>query len=214
MIDYAAARRTMVENQLRTYDVTDQRVLAAFESVPREAFVSDRQRAIAYLDRELTARDDRSILLTPMVLARMLQVLDVQPGETVLDVGGAGYGAALLRDLGAEVTTVVADESAARAGLAESGVAGITVIQGSLAAGAPNAPHFDAILVHGAADAEPDALIRQLKDGGRLMIVLGRGRSGRATLFRRIGEHVSRHASFDAAAPVAADFRAKPAFQF
>lgn len=214
MIDFAAARRTMVENQVRTYDVTDQRVLAALESVPREVFVEDRQRAIAYLDRELTARGGKSTLLTPMVLARMLQALDVQPGESVLDVAGAGYGAALLRQLGATVTTVVSDGGSVKAALAEAGVLQVTVVEGALSAGAPNAGQFDAILVHGAADGEPETLIRQLKDGGRLIIVIGRGRSGRATVIRRVGDRFSHHAAFDAFAPVPPDFAAKPVFQF
>lgn len=214
MTDFAAARRTMVENQLRTYDVTDQRVLGAFGAIAREAFVEERQRAIAYLDRPLTARGGASTLLTPMVLARMLQALDVQPGENVLDVGSGAYGAALLANLGADVKALVGDAASAGAALAEAGISGVSVVAGPLAAGVSNMPHFDAVLIHAAVDAEPEALIHQLKDGGRLLAVFGRGRSGQATMLRRIKDTISRHVLFEASAPVSAEFAAKAAFQF
>lgn len=214
MIDFAAARRTMVENQIRTYDVTDQALLASFETVPREAFVDRKQVPIAYLDRDLTARDGETRLLTPMVLARLLQALMILPGERVLDVNGGGYGAALIAGLGARVVSAGRNAEATRAALAEAGVSDVEVVEASPAEGAPDKGPYDAILVHGAASGEPAQLIRQLKDGGRLAVVVGQGRSGRAMVYRRVGTAVSGKAQFDAAAPVLPDLAEKPAFRF
>jgi len=216
MTDLAAARRTMVENQLRTYDVTDQVLLAAFEVVPREAFADPSQPALVYLDRDVVARDGRSRLLAPMVLARMIQSLELNKGEKVLDVGGAGYGAAVMAAAGVQPVALAPAESAdvVRASLAEAGFGAVPVVAGDLAAGAPAQGPFDAILVHGATDVEPAALLAQLKEDGALAIVLGRGRSGRATLYRRVGDAFSKARVFDAAAPLLAGFERKAEFAF
>ena len=214
MTDFAAARRTMVENQLRTYDITDHTVLAAFETVQREVFVEGRQSAIAYLDRELTARDGKTRLLTPMVHARFVQALEIRPGETALDVGGAGYGAAILKACGAHVTAVETDADAARVALKTANVADVEVVAGDAGAGAPGKGPFDIIMVHGSAELAPESLLAQLKDGGRLAIVMGHGRSGRATLFRKVGKSVSRARVFDAAAPALPAFNRASEFTF
>ena len=213
MNDFSAARRTMVDNQIRTYDVTDRAVLASFESVPREAFVASGQAGVAYLDRELPACTGAR-LVAPMVLARLIQALEVSPGNRVLDVNGSGYGAAILSGLGASVVSLDADSVPAAAALAAVGVDGVATVSGSLAGGAAAKGPYDVILVHGAADVEPTALFGQLKDGGRLGIVMGRGRTGRATVFRKSRSTVSGFAIFDAAAPSLPEFAAKPAFQF
>lgn len=214
MTDFAAARRTMVENQLRTYDITDHTVLTAFETVPRHAFVDERQSAIAYLDRELTARGGKARLLTPMVHARFVQEMNIKAGERALDVGGAGYGAAILAACGTKVVALESDAESARASLAAAGVSDIEVVAGDAGAGAPGKGQFDLIMVHGAAEIAPDSLLALLKDGGRLAIVMGHGRSGRATLFRRIGASFSHARVFDAAAPALAAFNRKSEFTF
>jgi protein-L-isoaspartate(D-aspartate) O-methyltransferase len=214
MTDFAAARRTMVENQLRTYDVTDQTLLAAFETVPREAFVAPAQAAFAYLDREVLARDVSTRLLTPMVLARMIQALELNRGEKVLDVGGAGYGAALLNACGVEAVSLDRDPEAVKTSLSNAGVTGVTVVGGHLAEGAAAHGPFDAILVNGSAETEPTALLAQLKDDGALVIVIGHGRSGRARLFKRIGDKFSSARVIDASAPALAEFARKPEFAF
>lgn len=201
MTDVSAARNTMVSNQIRTYDVTDFAVLTAFETVPREAFVAEGQANLAYLDREVLARGGRSRLLTPMVLARMVQALDIVAGETALDVNGAGYGAAILAACGARVTALETDPESASASLAAAGVTGVEVVGGEAGEGAPGRGPFNVILVHGAAEVVPEALLAQLADRGRLMIVMGKGRSGRAMLFRKVGKAASGVRVFDAAAP-------------
>lgn len=214
MTDFAAARRTMVENQLRPYDVTDQVLLAGFEQVAREAFVDASLTGQAYLDRELTARDGKTRMLTPMVLARMIQALELNKGEKVLDVGGAGYGAALLTSMGVDAVALESNPEPARTALAAAGFGNITVVGGNLADGAKDHGPFDAILVHGASEIEPTVLLSQLKEDGALAIVMGRGRSGRASIFKKVGNSFSRARAFDAAAPVLAQFERKPEFTF
>ena len=214
MTDFAAARRTMVSNQLRTYDVTDQNLLAAFESVPREAFVVDGQGTVAYLDREVTARDGATRLMTPMLTARMIQALELNKGEKVLDVGSAGYGAAILNAYGMSAVALVADAASAQAALAQAGAAAVPVVAGSYAAGAAAQGPYDAIMVHGSAELEPTGLLGQLKDGGTLAIVMTSGRVGRVMIYRRVGKTVSSARALDGSAPALAEFQRKPEFAF
>lgn len=214
MTDFAAARRTMVSNQLRTYDVTDQTLLAAFETVPREVFVADGEGHKAYLDREVTARDGRTRLMTPMITARMIQALELNKGEKVLDVGSAGYGAAVLKACGLEVVALVADAEQAKASLAAAGAGNVPVVSGSYAAGAVGQGPYDAIVVHGAAECEPEGLLAQLKDGGALAIVMLSGRVGRVMVYRRVGKTFSKARAIDGMAPMLAEFARKPEFAF
>ncbi len=220
MPDFAAARRNMVDTQLRTYDVTSHRLLDAVEATARESFVPEHLRDLAYTDQPIivTAGGASRQLLAPMVLARLLQALDVKPGDKVLDcAGGSGYGAAIAAGLGATVTAL--EESAdmaehMRQCLAAAGVAGIAVQSGDLEAGAPLAAPFDVIVVHGAAEAEPLGLAAQLADGGRLGIILGHGRAGRAIVMTRNGGVFGRRTVFDAAAPDLRAFALKREFAF
>jgi protein-L-isoaspartate(D-aspartate) O-methyltransferase len=221
MPDFAAQRRNMVDTQLRTYDVTSHRVLDAVERVGREEFVPEALRGIAYSDQPMAVSAGEGAargLLQTMVLGRLLQALDVKPGDRALDcAGGSGYGAALLAALGANASALEENEPLAelmRQRLAAAGVADVDVAAGDLAAGRPGDGPYDVILVHGAAEAEPKALLGQLADGGRLGIVMGLGRAGRAVVFTRSGDVVGRRNVFDAAAPSLAAFRTPPGFTF
>ncbi len=204
----------MVENQIRTYDVTDQALLAVFAAVPREVFVAGGERATAYLDRLQTARDGKTRMLPPLVLARMIQSLEPVPGEKVLAVAGAGYSAAVMAAYGLTVTTLDHDAGSVRAALAEAGAEGVTVVAGAANAARVAGGPFDLILVEGAAEVEPLVLLEQLRDGGRLGIVMGLGRSGRVMIFRRIGGFVSQARAFDAAAPALPEFANGQVFAF
>jgi protein-L-isoaspartate(D-aspartate) O-methyltransferase len=219
MIDFAEARRMMVEGQVRTYDVSDTRVLAALLEIPRENFVPADRQAVAYLDRDLAVVDmaagkPRRFLLKPAVLARLIQEAEVMPTDHVLDVGCAGgYSSAVLSRLAARVVAVEEDPelaNAARERLAAAGAANVTIVSGPLTAGAPSQAPFDVILLNGAAEILPQSLTRQLKDGGRLAGVFGRVPAGRATIFRAISGHLTGYPVFDAAAPMLPGF-AKPA---
>ena len=217
MLDYAQARRLMVDCQLRTFDVNDNAVLDAFDAVPREAFVPKGREPFAYIDQCVRlggTPGDARVLPAPMALARMIQALKLRAGVSVLDVGtGYGYGAAVMAHLGATVTALEALPdlvAAARERLAGKA----TVVEGPLAAGAPAQGPFDAILVNGRVEVRPQALLDQLKDGGRLACVLGPDRGAKATLFVRAGDAFGSRPQFDASMPALAAFAAPAGFTF
>jgi protein-L-isoaspartate(D-aspartate) O-methyltransferase len=218
MLDLAAQRRTMVDTQIRTYDVTSSHVLEAIEAVPREAFVRADQRGLSYTDTALTVRGasgESRTLLQPMVFARMLQALDLQPGARALDVaGGSGYGAAVMHSIGA---TVVALEDAAsltelaRATLDAAGMQAVETKTSAFDRFTSQQP-FNVIFVHGSCASAPDSLLSQLVDGGRLVAVIGNGRSGRVTLFTRTGNIIGHRTVFDASAAPLGAFAKKVSF--
>jgi protein-L-isoaspartate(D-aspartate) O-methyltransferase len=223
MLDFAQARRNMVDCQIRTWDVTDRAVIDAFDTVPRERFVPESLAEIAYLDRELTvsrdaATGEQRTTLTPMVHARLVQAASIGPEDAALDVAcGLGLSTAVLARIARSVVGVesirdLADGAAQR--LAAAGIANARVVRGDLAMAGGESGPFDAVLVNGSLEARPDALLDRLRAGGRLVAVMGHGRSGRATLFLRTGSGVSERTLFDAAAPALWAFREAPAFVF
>jgi protein-L-isoaspartate(D-aspartate) O-methyltransferase len=214
----AELRRAMVDCQLRTYDVTDKAVLAAMDTVPREAFVPPGQAVRAYLDSPLALGVDEKghmrALMTPMVLARMIQALAIAPGEKVLDyAGGTGYSAAVLAQMGARVTAVepsVTLREQAKAALQAAGHDSVGVT-GDAATGDGG---YDAILVNGACAVQPDTLLALLAPQGRLICVMGEGRAASVMLYQRSGGAMGARMVFDAAAPALAEFRKPAEFVF
>ena len=210
-------RLAMVNGQLRTGDVVDQEVLAAFLDTPRETFVAPGFAALAYLDRETPALGAKTRrLLPPLTLARMLQAAGVKAGDRALDVGGgSGYGAALLNFMGAKVVALESDPGAAAAARQLLvGREGVMVMEGPLAAGAAPFAPFDIIVVEGAFCVRPDALIGQLADGGRLVGIDAIAGAPQAALYERKGEAVSRRALFETTADVLDGFQLAASFAF
>ena len=167
----------MVAGQLRGRGIKDERVLEAMGSVPREAFVSPAERRHAYADEALPI-DAGQTISQPFMVARMTELLDVQPGDRILEIGtGSGYQAAVLAQLGARVTSLERKAvlvPSARARIGDLGLGDsvqIRVVDGSL--GDPTGAPWDGIIVTAAAPAIPDALREQLADGGRLVIPVG-----------------------------------------
>jgi protein-L-isoaspartate(D-aspartate) O-methyltransferase len=222
MLDFAAARRMMVDGQVRTSDVTDPRVVAAMLELPRERFVPPAVAPLAYLDRDLpvTQREEMPLrcLLKPMVIAKLVQAAEVGAGDRVLDVGCAtGYSSALLARLAASVVALEEQETLAqraRDNLAAVGASNVNVVVGPLAAGWAERAPYDVILLNGASEVAPSVLLRQLDDGGRLVCIMGRPPASKATLYRCTGGHAVGMPVFDAAAPVLPGFAATPAFVF
>jgi protein-L-isoaspartate(D-aspartate) O-methyltransferase len=218
MTDFTAARRHMVDGQIRTADVTDLRLIAAMLEVPRERFVPPAATALAYIDLDVpleSAKPPRR-LLKPMVLAKLIQALDLKATDKVLDVGcGTGYAAAVLSRVAAQIIALEQDKALAEAASAAlATLANVGVVTGMLTDGWPQEAPFDAILLEGASETVPQALCRQLKDGGRMACVLGSGPAAKAMLYRRSGEEVGDRAIFDAAAAVLPGFAKPQAFAF
>ena len=162
--DFDAARRSMIENQLRPVGVTDRAVLEAMGSVPREQFVPEDNRPLAYADRSLPLGGDR-YMSAPAVLGQLLTQMAPQQGERALVVGaGTGYSAAVLAAMGCEVTAL---ESTAEL-VARGRELGVRIVEGPLEAGHKAGAPYDLILLDGAVEHLPDAIIKQLADGGRL----------------------------------------------
>lgn len=168
----------MVDRQLRPYDVTDVPLLDRFLAVPRELFLPSHQAALAYSDLAVVVRGAgarRRTLLPPLVLARMLQGGDPRPGDRALDIGGAGYSAALLSGLVGEVVALESDAdlaARAKAGLSALGAANARVETGALEKGCAGSAPYDVIYVHGAVESGLDQLFSQLTPNGRLLAIV------------------------------------------
>jgi len=219
MTDFAAARRNMVDGQVRPADVSDLRVIAAMLEVPREQFVAPALAGLAYLDFDVpVGGGDKPArrLIKPMVLAKLIQAADLKATDRVLDVGCVtGYAAALLARIAGEVDALEQDAALAEAARATlSPLPNVGVVSGPLIEGWAQGAPYDAILLEGATELAPDTLLRQLKDGGRLVCVLGAGPGAKATLYRRSGEEFGARTLFDAAAPVLPGFVKPPEFAF
>ncbi|WP_349367685.1 protein-L-isoaspartate O-methyltransferase [Salinarimonas sp.] len=222
MIDFARVRRMMVDHQLRTYDITDLGVLTAMNEVPREVFAPSNAQELAYSDQSLpvaAGEAGQRYLLPPMIFGRILQNLQLRAGERALVVAsGLGYEAVIMSRLGAAVTVVEPDEAIAatiREKLAAQGAGEVEVVVGPMEAGSPDKAPFDVVYVNGAVQKRPQALLEQLKEEGRLGVIVGDGsRTSRATLFVRSGDVFGSRAIFDAAAPLLPPFREEPGFVF
>jgi protein-L-isoaspartate(D-aspartate) O-methyltransferase len=221
MLDFAAARRMMVDGQVRTSDVTDHRIIGAMLELPRECFVPEVHASLAYLDLDIPATSGAETvrrLLKPMVLAKMIHAAAVRESDIVLEVGCAtGYSTAVLGRLARSVVALEEDASLAQAAAANLNalrVENATVVRGPLTAGWPPQAPYDVIFVNGAVEIVPPALRRQLADGGRMVAVVGRAPTARAMLYRSVGGDVSGWPAFDAAAPLLPGFAEPPAFVF
>ena len=161
-------RYAMVVSQLRTTGVSDARVVAAMGAVPREAFVPADKSSLAYLDIAIPLGGGRA-LNAPMVTGRLLTEAGIEPGEKVLLVGAAtGYTAALLAKLGADVVAVEVDADLAAQGEAAAPKT-VKWARGALAAGSHDGAPYDLVVIDGAVEHIPQAIIDQLADGGRLV---------------------------------------------
>lgn len=208
----------MVESQIRTNKVTDQRVIAAFEAVPRELFVDEAKRGIAYIDEDLEVAPGR-YLMEPMVLARLLQAAVPRPGDIALDIGCAsGYSTAVLAQLVETVVGVESDRALrdeANRTLNALDADNAVVVEGELDAGYQKQAPYDVIVFQGAVSAVPDVVKRQLSDGGRLVaVVCDEGGIGRATLMQRSGDGFSARILFDAGTPLLPGFAREAGFVF
>jgi protein-L-isoaspartate(D-aspartate) O-methyltransferase len=217
MFDTAAARRMMVDCQVRTADVTNPDLIAAMLDVPRELFMPKGLADRAYLDSDVALGPGR-VLLKPMVLAKLIQAGQVTSTDRVLDVAcGTGYSSAVLARLADSVVALEQDAglaAAAKQALSAANASGVTVVTGPLTAGWPAAGPYDFILLNGASEVTPESFAGQLKPSGRLACIYKRGPAGKAVLYRLIEDHLVGRPVFDASAPVLPGFAAPEAFVF
>lgn len=223
----AIQRKNMVESQVRPSDVTDRRIIRAMLDLPREEFVAPRVRDLAYMDGPVDVavapgQASRS-LLAARVLAKLVQAAQIEPDAAVLDVGAAtGYSSALLAHVAGSVVALESDAGLAeiaRGKLAslqdEFGLKDkVQVVEGHLADGWAADGPYDAIVVEGAVQEVPPQLLDQLKDGGRLVAIVGEGLVGRAAVWRRDGSTFGRLDIFDAHAALLPGFQKAPEFVF
>lgn len=217
MGDFADARRKMVDCQLRTSDVTDHAIQAAMGAVPREAFVAADLAALAYIDAELPIGGGR-VLMTPATFGKLLQLAAIRSGDAVLVVGGgSGYEAAVIGRIAGSVVAVESDPElvrAARERLSRLGVGNADVVAGPLADGWPAKAPYDVVVLTGAVETGLDGLGAQLREGGRLVAVEGRGGAAAAQVFTRTGGSLSGRFGFNAAAKPLPGFERAKAFVF
>ena len=216
MSDYLIQRLNMVESQVRTNDVTDTRILEAMKEIPRERFVPQARRALAYADRPVEVVPGR-YLLDPRTFSKLAQLAQIAPSDRILDVACAsGYSTAVLGRLGASVTGLEEDAELVR--IASDTLRGLganaQVVQGKLSEGHGSGAPYDVIFANGAIETQPDALAKQLGEGGRLVVVIQKGPQGRATLFLKEHGRVGSRADFDTTVPVLPGFSAARGFVF
>jgi len=217
MTRFEQLRATMVDNQLRTSGITEWRLLEEMSRVPRELFVPADRQALAYIDdiQWFGQGAGRRFMMAPATLAKLLQLAEITLHDTVLDVGAAtGYGTALMAGLAQSVVGLEADADLAgkaAANLGQLGIGNATIVAGDFGA-LGRAAKFDVIIVEGALDSVPDAMLARLNDGGRLVALIRSGGVAVANVFVRTGSDIAARGEFNASLPpldpqpVAAEF--------
>ncbi|HZP21196.1 MAG TPA: protein-L-isoaspartate O-methyltransferase [Bauldia sp.] len=221
-MDFAAARLKMLDSQVRTEDVTDYALISAMGTVAREDFVPENLRQIAYIDDDLlltpVGARPRRYLMRPASFARMVQLLELTGAEKALIVGAAnGYSAAVLARLVRNVVALEEDGTladGARRALSAAGIANVNLVTGPLNQGVQNEAPFDAILVEGAVEQVPDALLNQLTEGGRLVAVVTGGSAPTVVLYTRSAREVGARPTFNVPARALPGFERPKAFIF
>lgn len=221
MTGFSTARQYMVDGQVRPSDVTDDRILEAMLTVPREVFVPAGKQALAYLDLDLDVTEGgtaKRCLITPALLAKMLQAAEIKATDRVLVVGCAtGYAAAIVARFAGEVSATESDPALAAkasAAFAQLGIQNVTVKIAAAADGDAAGAPYDVIVLNGATEIIPTGLFGQLKEGGRLVGVFGLTPPPRATLVTHSHGDFGHRELFDATAPVLPGFERVPAFVF
>ncbi len=205
MVDYERARRFMVDNQLRTSNITDRRILAEMGRLPRELFLAESRRPLAYIDdvQPLGAAGSARFMPAPATFAKLLQLADIAASDRVLDLGaGAGYSTAVIAGLCDSVLGIEEDAQLAAAAvenLSALGLANAAMRAGTAADVAGQC--YDVIMVEGAVDSVPEALFALLEEEGRLVALVRETGVAVAHVFVKSGGSVAARAEFNATLP-------------
>lgn len=217
-MDYATARKNMVDCQLRTNRVTDERLLEIMRDLPREQFLPKNMMHLAYLDEDILLPGDR-YLSEPLVAARLIFTAQVKPTDIALVIGcGPGYTSAILGKMATTVIALESDpslvsESSSR--LTTLTIDNVVVVEGPLEKGWAKEAPYDVVIVDGAIETVPADLFDQVSDGGRLVaVVKPENDVGRIVLFEKRGGRVSERVVFDASTPYLPGMEPQPAFVF
>ena len=206
----------MVDTQVRPSDVTKFPIIEAMLSVPREDFVPASQREAAYMGENIELSDNR-VILEPRTLAKMLDVLDIGQDELVLDIGaGYGYSSAVIAHMAQAVVALEEDNAMvedAKEALVAANADNVVIEHGSLVAGAAEHGPYDVIIIQGGVSHLPQAIISQLKEGGRIACLFMEDALGEVRIGYKMDEHVSWRRSFNAGAPVLNGFERHIGFQ-
>jgi protein-L-isoaspartate(D-aspartate) O-methyltransferase len=215
MPDYKTRRTMMVDTQVRPSDVTKFPIIDAMLEVAREDFVPDAKRETAYVGENVDLGGG-TVLLEPRTLAKMLDVLNISGNELVLDIGsGLGYSAAVMARMAEAVVAVEPDQSRADEAqtiLMEHGADNVIMHTGPLADGAPQHGPYDVITVQGGVNQVPQAVLDQLKEGGRIACLFMNGAMGDLRVGYKIDGEMNWRSAFNAGAPVLAGFEKAQAF--
>ncbi|MFZ5609045.1 MAG: protein-L-isoaspartate O-methyltransferase family protein [Pseudomonadota bacterium] len=217
MADAACLRTTMISGQLLPNKVTDGRVIQALKAVPREHFVPKALRSLAYIDEDIEVAPGR-YLLEPMVFARLVEEAKIASGDLVLDLNCAsGYSTAVLAQLAGTVLAVEPDEDLAR--LASENLLALEIGNAAVVAGQPQEGYakeapYDVIMLNGAIDYLPPALVAQVKDGGRIAGVRMDKGVGRGFIATKVRGTLGVVDFMDANVPILAGFTQPKGFQF
>ena len=217
-MDYRAARKHMVESQVRPNDVTDLRLQTAMETTPRERFLPKELQNQAYVEREIEYAPSRW-LLRARDFAKLVDIADPRETDLVLNaVCGSGYSTAILAQLTEMVVSIESDEelaAQAQDNLTSLGFDNAAVINANPVEGEADQGPYDLIFIGGAIEQRPDKLLSQLKDGGRLATILRENGVSRGVVYRRTGEVFAYSEHFDAAtSAVLTGFEAEKGFTF
>ena len=221
MTDWDNARANMVESQIRPNAVTDQRLINAMLSVPRERFTPPDKRSLAYCDGEIAVSESAEgapprHLIPPMPFARIVQLAEIADSDHVLDIGCAsGYSSAVIASFAGSVVALEEDEDLAAHAqdlLGEIGIDNVAVVNGRMNEGYPSQGPYDVIILEGAVDEVPAALFDQLAQGGRLVAATPGHGVGRVHLFVKTDGSIGGAPAFDAQLSPLAGFQREPGF--
>lgn len=218
-MNFDGLRKAMVDSQIRPNKVFDQNVIDAFLAVPREIFVPKHLQDIAYIDEDISLSGGRFIM-EAMVVARLLQTLDIQKTDSVLSVASStGYACAVISHLadsviGIETRAPMVEK--AQNNMSKLGIGNVAFVKSRLQDGLASEAPFDIMLIEGGVEAIPDALFEQLSDGGRIAAIhraVGK-EVGEACIWTKTGKNISANLIFTAQVPVLEEFKVKPKFTF
>lgn len=219
---FEKSRKAMVDCQIKTNGVTDEGIIDAFSSIPREIFVPEHLKCVSYVDEDIMlGSEDGGFMMAPTVFAKMLQDVKVDANDIVLNIGDdTGYSTAILSRL---VTTVVVVEQVpgffdrARKLSSDMGLCNIAIVDGTPETGGLDHAPYSLIIVNGSIARIPESLVSQLTDGGRLCSILRDKPQGQGhvVIVERVGDHdTSIRTAFDASTPYLATYKPEEVFVF